>query len=332
MEVRETNLVAIDYQIRQIKEIQPVTPLFNINNATQNQIERKNQIITPISTILRGHIHKITTNSSVNKLALYLSAIKVLIFKYTAQEEFVIATGALNLDKSDSLIFSRFDHQKLVTFKDLLQTTRNYLQEGYRYQNYDADALIETFLARGGNPAAILDIALIQKGLCSHSSLLNNFQLVFEIDAQDTSVAVTFPKDGFHTDFIQRMLGHFQQILETVTAHPDCELSAIDILTIAERDQLLTQWNNTDIRYPQDKCIHQLFEEQVEQSPDAIALVFADQKLTYKQLNERANQLAHYLQKLGVKPEVLVGICIERSLDMVVGLLGILKAGELMCH
>ncbi|BAZ70598.1 McyA protein (plasmid) [Fischerella sp. NIES-4106] len=327
MEVRKANLVAIDYQIRQIREIQAVTPLFNINNVTQKQTKNKDKIITAIPAKSRNRIYKLTTNSSVNKLALYLSAIKILIFKYTTQEEFVIATGALNLDKSDSLIFSQFHHQKIITFKDLLQITRNHLQEGYRYQNYDVDTLIETFLARGGNPAAILDIALIQQGLCSRSSLLNNFQLVFEIDAQDTSVAVTFSKDAFHTDFIHRMTGHFQQILEIITANPDCELSAIDILTTAERDQLLTQWNNTAIPYPQDKCIHQLFEEQVEQSPDAVAVVFADQKLTYKQLNERANQLAHYLQKLGVKPEVLVGICIERSLEMVVGLLGILKAG-----
>ncbi|TFI51868.1 amino acid adenylation domain-containing protein [Mastigocladus laminosus UU774] len=325
MELKEKNLVAIDYQIRQIKDNQPVTPLFK--NVSSNKIKYKNNIITPISTTLHNKIHKLTTNSPVNKLVLYLSAIKVLIFKYTAQEEFVIATGALNQDTSDSLIFSQFDHQQFVIFKDLLQATRNHLQEGYRYQSYDPDALIETFLARGGNPETIFDIAFIQQGLCSHSSLLNNFQLVFEIDDQDTSVAVTFPKDAFHTNFIQRMLGHFQQILETVTAHPDCELSAIDMLTTAEREQLLTKWNNRGIQYPQDKCIHQLFEEQVEQNPDAIALVFADQKLTYKQLNERANQLAHYLQKLGVKPEILVGICLERSLDMVVGLLGILKAG-----
>ncbi|AVZ31630.1 non-ribosomal peptide synthetase [Nodularia spumigena] len=325
MEVMEANLVAIDYQIRQLREIQPVTPLFN--HVSQNQIEHKEQIIAVISEKLRGQIYSLTAKQPANKLALYLSVIQVLIFKYTVQEEFVVATGALNQDKSDSLIFCRFNAQKFTTFKDLLKITRSHLQEGYRYQSYDVDALIETFLARDGNPAAIFDIAVLQEGFCTHSSLLNNFQLVWEIDAQDTSVAVTFPKNVFHPDFVKRMLGHFQQILEVVTANPDSELSGIDILTRKEHDQLLKEWNKTEIQYPQNKCLHELFEEQVERSPDAIALVFENQQLTYRHLNEQANQLAHYLQTKGVKPEVLVGICVDRSLEMVVGILGILKAG-----
>jgi len=101
----------------------------------------------------------------------------------------------------------------------------------------------------------------------------------------------------------------------------DIELSA------AERHKILVEWNNTQTDYPKDKCIHQLFEEQVERTPNAIAVVFEEQQLTYHELNCRANQLAHYLQSLGVKPEVLVGICVERSLGMIVGLLAILKAG-----
>jgi non-ribosomal peptide synthetase component F len=88
----------------------------------------------------------------------------------------------------------------------------------------------------------------------------------------------------------------------------------------------LVEWNDTKAEYPSDKCVHQLFEAQVERSPDAVAVVFEDRQLTYRELNAKANQLAHYLQKLGVKAEVLVGICVQRSLEMVVGLLGILKA------
>ncbi|RCJ22354.1 hypothetical protein A6S26_21595 [Nostoc sp. ATCC 43529] len=104
-------------------------------------------------------------------------------------------------------------------------------------------------------------------------------------------------------------------------------MSKLQSLTEAERHQLLVEWNDTKADYPQDKCIHQLFEEQVERTPNALATVFKDQHLTYQQLNERANQLANYLQKLGVGPEVLVGICVDRSLETIVGVLGILKAG-----
>ena len=94
-----------------------------------------------------------------------------------------------------------------------------------------------------------------------------------------------------------------------------------------ERHQFLIEWNDTKREYLQDKCVHQLFEEQVERTPDAVALVFQDQQLTYGELNIRGNQLAHYLRKLGVGPDALVAICVERSVEMIVGLLGILKAG-----
>ena len=104
-------------------------------------------------------------------------------------------------------------------------------------------------------------------------------------------------------------------------------LDELSRLTERERRQLLVEWNDTAADYPRDQCIHQLFEEQVERTPDAVAVVFEDRQLTYAQLNARANQLARHLRRLGVGPEVLVGLCVERSLEMVVGLLGILKAG-----
>jgi amino acid adenylation domain-containing protein len=123
------------------------------------------------------------------------------------------------------------------------------------------------------------------------------------------------------------MLGHIKILLESIIANPEQSLSDVRMLTDAERRQILVDWNNTSCGYPSDNSLHQLFEQQVEQSPDAVAVVYGDQKLTYRQLNVRANQLARYLIKLGVGPEVLVGICLERSLEMIIGLLGILKAG-----
>ena len=94
-----------------------------------------------------------------------------------------------------------------------------------------------------------------------------------------------------------------------------------------ERQQLLVAWNDTYTDYPRDQCIHQLFAEQAERTPEAVAVVCEDQRLTYRQLQQQANQLAHYLQSLGVGPETLVGLCVERSVAMIVGLLGILQAG-----
>ncbi|HDN26118.1 MAG TPA: amino acid adenylation domain-containing protein, partial [Thioploca sp.] len=131
----------------------------------------------------------------------------------------------------------------------------------------------------------------------------------------------------FDATTITRMVGHFKTLLEGIVVNPKQHVFKLPLLTEEERQRLLVEWNDTATDYPQDKCIHQLFEAQVEKNPDAVAVVFEDQQLSYQELNTRANQLAHHLQTLGVKPEVLVGICVERSLEMIIGLLGILKAG-----
>ena len=133
--------------------------------------------------------------------------------------------------------------------------------------------------------------------------------------------------DLFDAAKMSRMSGHLQTLLEAVATNPQQRVDQLPLLSETEQHQLLVEWNDTESEYPSDKCIHQLFEEQVERTPDAVAVVFEGRQLTYQQLNQRANQLAHHLQSLGVKAEVLVGICVERSLEMVVGLLGILKAG-----
>jgi non-ribosomal peptide synthetase component F len=123
------------------------------------------------------------------------------------------------------------------------------------------------------------------------------------------------------------MASSYQTLLKSILTNPEERVSALPLLTQAERHQLLVEWSDTKVEYPFDKCIHQLFEEQVELTPDSEAVLFEDKQLTYRELNQRANCLAHHLRTLGVGPEVLVGICVERSLEMVVGLLGILKAG-----
>ena len=142
----------------------------------------------------------------------------------------------------------------------------------------------------------------------------------------ELSLQIAYSRRRFDDQTITRMLGHVRTLLESMVANPEQRLSDLSLLTTAER-QMLVDWNHTQVDSLKQACIHQLFEAQVERTPKAVAVVFEDQQLTYRELNRRANCLAHYLQKLGVGPEVLVGICVERSLEMVVGLLGILKAG-----
>lgn len=138
---------------------------------------------------------------------------------------------------------------------------------------------------------------------------------------------INYDGERFDRSQIERMLGHLTTLLTSMAANPHQKLSELPLLTEAERYQILVKWNDTKADYNYDSCIHQLFEEQVQKTPNATAVVFEDQKLTYRELNHRANQLAHYLQKLGVKPDVIVGICMERSPLIIVAILGILKAG-----
>jgi amino acid adenylation domain-containing protein len=199
------------------------------------------------------------------------------------------------------------------------------------------------------------DIALrypeLQKALSWQSQqlfpvIIEQVQNLADCEKQPSNALIlVIPEDGkeccwsydpeiFDESSIERMLRQFETFvqnivtqLEGIAANPIQPISELPLLTETERHQLLVEWNNTLKHYPQDKCIHQLFEEQVERSPDAIAVEFEDKRLTYIQLNQRANKIAHHLRTLGVGPEVVVGICVERSLEMVVGLLGILKAG-----
>ncbi|MBE9093174.1 amino acid adenylation domain-containing protein [Tychonema sp. LEGE 07203] len=132
----------------------------------------------------------------------------------------------------------------------------------------------------------------------------------------------------FDAATIRDRMAEFEELLKAVVANPECPLQNLPILTSGERQKILVDWNNTQTNYPESACIHQLFEIQAEQTPDAVALVFGEQQLTYQQLNCRANQLARYLQTLGAGPEVLVGVCLDRSIDAIVSLLAVLKAGS----
>ncbi|NEQ83893.1 MAG: amino acid adenylation domain-containing protein, partial [Moorea sp. SIO2I5] len=156
-----------------------------------------------------------------------------------------------------------------------------------------------------------------------------DFELSLEVtDLQKYSLGYfKYNSDVLEAETVAKIAEHFQNLLTAVVTNPETPVGKLPMLSDGEQQQIVLAWNKTKTDYPQNKSIHQLFESQVEKTPDAVAVVFEDQELTYSQLNTKANQLAHYLQKLGIAPDVQVGICVERSIEMVVGLLGILKAG-----
>ena len=140
-------------------------------------------------------------------------------------------------------------------------------------------------------------------------------------------IVLSYDQRRFSEETIARLLKRFEHLLEVFVLEPEITLGEVSLLSEAEKRQLLYDWNRTNTADYEAECIHRLFEQQVKQRPEQIAVEFGDERVSYRKLNERANRLGHYLQELGVGPEVIVGLCLERSVEMVVGALGVLKAG-----
>jgi len=282
-----------------------------------------------------------------------LAAFKTLLYRYTGQTDILVGSPIANrnLREIEALIgffvntlVLRSDLNGNPTFRELLRSVREVALGAYAHQDVPIEKLVEELQPERDlsySPLFQVGFAL-QNGLTQTLELpgltLNsheidtgtaNFDLMLFLEETERGLTATweYSTNLFQPSTIARMQGHFQILLEGIIANADRRLDELPLLSDRDRHQLLVEWNNTQVDYPKDSTIHQMFEARAEQTPDAIAVVFENKQLTYKQLNQKANQVAHYLQKLGVKPEVRVGIYVDRSLEMVVGLLGIIKAG-----
>ena len=182
--------------------------------------------------------------------------------------------------------------------------------------------LFESLLIAGKQPS-LAEMPQLSKVLrASRCPLAINLNL-----EKDAALRIFYDQRRIDNDSVARMLGHIVTILRATVVAPQTSQSHFPILTDAEQRQILVDWNSTDKDYPKDACLHHLFETHARQQPDAIAILYKDERISYSELDKRSNQLAHYLQTLGVGPEITVGISVERGLEMVVGVLGVLKAG-----
>ena len=229
-------------------------------------------------------------------------------------------------------------------FAELLRRVRETTLGAYAHQDLPFERLVEElhperslnhlpftkvmFVTQNGVPEPMQWPGLTVEFLEVESDT-SKFEITFLVQEsrQGLTARVEYNTDLFEAATVQRLLGHFRTVLQAIVANPQLRLSELPLLTPAERQQLLVEWNQTTTDYPRQKCIHELFEAQAERTPQAIAVVFGKESLTYSELNLRANQLAHYLKRFDVGPDVPVAICVQRSVEMVVGLLGILKAG-----
>ncbi len=279
-----------------------------------------------------------------------LAAFSVLLSRYARQEDLVLGTHISGRDRPElesligpleNMLALRMDTSGDPSFAELLSRVREGVEQAFSHQSVPFEAVVrELHLERDMSRHPIFQIAFSMKETAS-ASFATDLKLVeVESPTEPFDLTVEFAEDGnefftrfsynsdlFEASTIARMLEHFWILLESAADDPGMRISRLPLLRDAERQQVLVEWNETRIADPGVECLHQFFEEQVERTPQAAAVECDGKSLTYRELNERANRLAHYLRKRKVGPEVLVGICAERSLEMLVGILGILKAG-----
>jgi amino acid adenylation domain-containing protein len=303
----------------------------------------------PLTEVLK----RLCQHEGVTLFMALLAAFKALLYRYTGQETLIVGTPIAGRNRVELEGLIGFFTNTLVlctslagtpTFRDLLGRVREVTLGAYAHQDLPFEKLVEELRPQrdlSHNPLVqvmlVLQNAPPPEGLARHSpesalqvgSGTAKFDLTLSVveTGQGIMAAFEYNTDLFDTATIERMVNHFQVLLRGAVENPDRRISELPMLTETERRQLLIGWNNTKVDLPQNRCAHQLFEAQVEQTPEAVAVVFKGEQLTYRELNQRANQLAHYLLQQEVGPEVCVGICLDRSVEMIVGILGVLKAG-----
>jgi amino acid adenylation domain-containing protein len=282
-----------------------------------------------------------------------LAAFQTLLYRYSGQADVPVGSpiAGRSYVETEGLIgffvntlVLRSDLSGDPTFSELLARVRKVALESYAHQELPFEKLVEALRPdRDPSRSPLFQVMFVLQNIPRASRELTGLTVTpLEVDSGTAKFDLTlsmaetagslrasfeYNTDLFEQTTIDRMLGHFQTLLEGIVANPDQRLSELPLLTESERHQLLVEWNDTKREYSKDKCIHELFEEQVERTPDAVAVHSEARQLTYRELNRRANQLAHYLRKRAVGPDVIVGLCVERCLEMLVGVLGILKAG-----
>jgi len=298
-------------------------------------------------------LNDLSRREGVTLFMTLLAGFKALLYRYSKQQDIVVATSIANRKWVEvenltgffvNTLVLRTDFSGDPTCREVLQRMREVSLGAYTHQDLpfeklveamqperdlDRQALFQVMFILQNAPRGVLELPNLTIRLLPVHNHTSKFDLLLSMVERDErlSGAFEYNTDIFDEATINRMLGHFEALLKEWARDVEQRLSDITLLTEDERQQVLVEWNDTAREYPKEICLHELFESQAAQTPHQLAITLGEGQLTYRDLDGRANQLARHLRKLGVGAESLVGICIERSLEMVVGLLGILKAG-----
>jgi amino acid adenylation domain-containing protein len=306
-----------------------------------------------VDATLTEQLNQLAQQHDATLFMVLLAALNALLARYSRQEEILVGAPIANRTHRESNgVCDSFDNTLVLrtrladnpSFIALLDQVRQSTLLAYQHQDLPFERLVDALhLERTLSYHPLFQVMLVLYNTQLAPCGLPEGTMTRQGEARDCAqVDLTLylqeSPDGlqgifeyasnlFDATTIARMTTHFATLLAAIVAQPDQPVFHLPMLTAAEYQQIVYEWNATAVDFGPPQTIHTLFEQQVTRTPDAVAVIFEDGQLTYAELNAQANQLAHYLQSLGVGPEVLVGICVERSLDMMVGLLGILKAG-----
>ncbi|MEM1255607.1 MAG: amino acid adenylation domain-containing protein [Cyanobacteria bacterium P01_H01_bin.21] len=305
------------------------------------------------SNSLSSALKELSQKEQASLFMSLLAAFKVVLYRYTGQNDILVGTAVANRQRTEleemigvfvNTLVLRTDLSNGPSFRSLLQRVKDTVLEADAHQDLPFEKLVEILrpersmshtplfqvmfvlqnapMQRVELPALTLDPVPLDIGRAQFDLSVNLVEMPDEICGW-----FEYNTDLFKPETIERLFNHFHTLLHGIVANPDQSIDTLSLLSPNEKNKLLTVWNQTQLEYPSDQCLHQLFELQAEQTPDAIAVVLGNDRISYRALNQRANQLAHYLREQGIASECLVGICTDRSIEMVVGMLAVLKAG-----
>ncbi|MHA6757540.1 amino acid adenylation domain-containing protein [Streptacidiphilus sp. PAMC 29251] len=299
-------------------------------------------------------VKEVSTAHGASLFMTLLSVFQLLLSKYSGQEDVAVGTPIAGRNRAEiedmigffvNTLVMRTDLSGDPTFLELLDRAKDTALGAYEHQDLPFERLVDelapkrdlsrnplfqTMLVLQNNPDGdtwmFQDLSVEQVGV-SGQAVKFDLQLTVGETAAGLDAALEYRTDLFELGTMERLVGHFQTLLAAVAAAPGARLSELEMLTAAERQQILVEWNDTAGAYSDMATIHQLVEDRTVLNPEAVAVTFGAESVTYGEVNERANQLAHHLRGAGVVPGTLVAVCLDRSPELVYTLLGILKAG-----
>ncbi|HYG08743.1 MAG TPA: amino acid adenylation domain-containing protein, partial [Pyrinomonadaceae bacterium] len=343
----------LDYWKKQLADAPPVIELPTDHPRAAMQTYRSGRHTFVLSRELSEGLKALGMSEQSSTFMTLLAGLHAFLYRYTQQQTIVVGTPVANRNQKalEALIgffvntlVMRADLSDTMRFRELLAQVRETALDAYAHQDLPFEKLVEELQpARSLSHTPLFQVMLVLQhaattpdgladlafNLMPNGGATAKFDLLFNFIESEQGLAgeLEYNQDLFDSVTAARMAEHFQTLLAGAVANPDQQLSALPLMTGAEQEQILVEWNPSPTAYPDSMCMHHLVEAQVALTPDAVALVCGEEQTTYADLNRRANQLARHLRQLGVGPEVRVGICVERTPEMIVGLLAILKAG-----